>query len=68
MHVFVNETGIAPSRSRIKQYAEEFRFKCSCGYRSAAHPIRAGVVRAAEWHELNAYATNVKHETTIQKR
>lgn len=65
MLVLLNETGIAPSRSRSKQYAEEFRYRCSCGERSGAHPIRSAVVRSAERHEL---LSRGEHVTTIQKR
>lgn len=64
MHIAINETGIKPSHSPYKRFADEYRFVCSCGYRSGAHPMRAGVVRSAEWHEL----TQGTHRTTIQRR
>lgn len=65
MFVTINESGIAPSHSRTKRYADEYRFKCSCGFRSGAHPFRYMVRRSAEWHEI---AGRGVCRTTIQHR
>ena len=65
MRVSINESGIQSSHSRSKRYADEYRFKCSCGFRSGAHPFRYLVSNAAESH---AVFSKGSHATTIQHR